>query len=244
MRLNSVVILVAFLALLISFWQRNDLPANLKIVDDTREEPLQVRTKKKPFDALFNDVRYRVEPEYAYDLSGVVVSYRHHEGKSRMHRRANDHLNMLDVCVVWGDNAGNPILQQFDFWNGIFTCVFKTGSNEAWAAFNQHQLSNNHLISDNPAIRDRVLDIAIGDQIRVRGQLASYSSAAGGKRGTSTTRTDTGDGACETIYVEEFQILEAAVSPWRMSMYASASVLALALLVHFRRPYRPYADRD
>ena len=244
MRLNSVVILVAFLTLLVSFWQRNDLPANLNIVDDVREEPAQVRTKKKPFDALFNDVRYRVEPEYAYDLSGVVVSYRHHEGKSRMHRRANDHLNMLDVCVVWGDTAGSPILQKFDFWNGIFTCVFKTGSTEAWKAFDQNQLSNNHLISDDPAIRDRVLDIAVGDQIRVRGQLASYSSAAGGKRGTSTTRTDTGDGACETIFVEEFEILEAAFSPWRTSMYTSAAVLLLAVVVHFRRPYRPYADSD
>lgn len=244
MRLNSAVILIAFLILLASFWQRNDLPSNLNVVSAVLEEPHQTGNKRAAFDAMFNDISYRVEPEYSYELNGVVVSYRHHEGKSRMHRRANDHLNMLDVCVVWGANAGNPILQQFDFWNGIFTCVFKTRDRDAWQAFNEHELSNNHLISDNPLIRSRVQDIAIGDQIHIRGHLSSYSSELGGKRGTSTTRLDTGDGACETIYVEHFEILEAALNPWRVSMYTSAAVLMLALFVHFRRPYRPYSDAE
>lgn len=101
-------------------------------------------------------------------------------------------------------------------------------------------LSNNHLISDDDFIREQVKDIRIGDQIRVRGYLASYGSEGGGKRGTSTTRLDTGDGACETLYVENFKIVKAATSGWRTSMYASLAVFSLALVVHFRRPYRPY----
>jgi hypothetical protein len=58
--------------------------------------------------------------------------------------------------------------------------------------------------------------------------------------GTSTTREDTGDGACETIYIDDFEILEPAVNRWRLSMYAALAVLVAALLVHFLRPYRPY----
>jgi hypothetical protein len=102
------------------------------------------------------------------------------------------------------------------------------------------QLSNNHLISDDENIRGMVKDIRIGDQIRVRGYLASYSSEQGGKRGTSTTRTDTGDGACETLFVEQFDIIGPATSIWRISMWVSLLVLALGLFVHFKRPYRPY----
>ena len=79
-----------------------------------------------------------------------------------------------------------------------------------------------------------------GDQIRVRGYLAGYTSAGGSRRGTSTTRTDTGDGACETIYVEHFNIVEAATSYWRISMWASLALLLTGLVIHFRRPYRPY----
>ena len=223
-----------------SFWNRNDLPQDINYVAAVLSEPVQKATRKPSFDASYNGVAYRIEPEYEYDLYGMIVSYRHHDGESRMHRRANDHLNMLDVCVIWGDNTRNRRLNKINFWNGIFTCNVKTKDQAAWEAFDMYQLSNNHLISDDEFVRDRVKDVQIGDQIRVRGYLASYSSETGGTRGTSTTRLDTGDGACETIFVERFEIIEPATSYWRISMYVALLLLLAGLVVHFKRPYRPY----
>ena len=231
---------MSFVWLLVSFWNRNDLPRDIDYVAAVLNEPVQKATHKPPFDAIYNGVDYLVEPQYEYDLAGMIVSFRHHDGKSRMHRRANDHLNMLDVCVIWGDNTRNPHLSKISFWNGIFTCNVKTKDQAAWEAFDMYQLSNNHLISDDEFVRDQVKDIKVGDQIRVRGYLASYSSENGGTRGTSTTRLDTGDGACETIFVERFSIIEAATSFWRISMYVSLLLLSAGLVVHFKRPYRPY----
>lgn len=227
---------------MLAWWNRNNLPQDLTILPATREEPRQTGTDEKPFDTVFNGVNYRIEPEFAYDLTGLVVSYRHHEGNSRMHRRARDHLNMLDVCVVWGDNAGDPALQKIDFWNGIFTCNAKTNDRDAWNAFDMHQLSNNHLISDDESVRKQVRRIAIGDQVRVRGFLAAYGNEPGAKRGTSTTRLDSGDGACETVYVEQFQILKPVFSAWRLTLYVASAVLLLSLIIHFRRPFRPYSS--
>ncbi len=243
MKISNIVIVASFLWLLVSFWNRNDLPRDIDFVPEINNEPQQTKTRERPFNAVFNGVEYLVEPEFAYDLVGMVVSYRHHDGNSRMHFLAQDHLNMLDVCVVWGETAMSRLLHRISFWNGIFTCNVKTRDRVAWAAFNMEQLSNNHLISDDEYIRDRVKAIRVGDQIRFRGYLASYSNPAGGKRGTSTTRTDTGDGACETVYVENFEILNEATSTWRLSMWASLIVLLGALFVHFRRPYRPYGNR-
>ena len=243
-KVNSAVIVISFVILLISFWNRNDLPETFDVVTELLDEPRQTMTRAGSFHATYNDVDYRVEPEYEYDLHGLVVSFRHHDGNSRMHFLANDHLNMMDVCVVWGDSATSGKLGKIKFWNGIFTCNVRTRDNEAWAAFSMQQLSNNHLISADEAIRDQVKAIRIGDQIRVRGYLASYSSEAGGKRGTSTTRTDTGDGACETVFVEKFDIVKAGRSAWRQSMWASLLVLILGLAVHFKRPYRPFRDND
>ena len=188
----------------------------------------------------YKDVRYRIEPEFEYELYGVVVSFRHHEGNSRMHRRSNDFLNMLDVCVIWGDNADHPDLDKLSFWNGIFTCNVKTRDSSAWQAFDMFQLSNNHLLSDDDVIRDQVRRIRVGDQIRFRGYLASYESPGGGKRGTSTTRFDKGDGACETVFIEDFDIVRASTSYWRMAMWVALVALIAGLGIHFRRPYRPY----
>ena len=242
MRLNNIVVATSFVWLLVSFWNRNELPQNIEYVPEILNEPLQTATGKPSFDASFNGVRYLIEPEYDYDLYGMIVSYRHHDGDSRMHRMTNDHLNMLDVCVIWGDNTANRLLGKIEFWNGIFTCNVKTTDQQAWDAFDMYQLSNNHLLSDDEFVRDRVKDIKVGDQIRVRGYLSSYSSEGGGKRGTSTTRRDTGNGACETVFVERFDIIQPATSAWRVSMYLCLALLVGSLLVHFKRPYRPFQE--
>lgn len=240
MKFNRIVIAVSFAWLLVSWWNRNEIPGTVDYIPELANEPVQRRTGKRPFDLIFNDVSYRVEPEYEYDITGMIVSFRHHEGNSRMHSLANDHLNMLDVCVIWGDNPHNERLHKISFWNGIFTCNVKTRDQVAWDHFNMDQLSNNHLIADKEYIRNQVRKIRVGDQIRVRGYLAGYTSAGGSKRGTSTTRTDTGNGACETIYVEQFRILEPATSYWRISMWASLAVLILSIAFHFASPYKPY----
>ena len=240
MKFSNIVISASLIWLLVSFWNRNDLPGDVEFRPEVLAEPQQEATRARPFNAVFKGVDYKVEPEYEYDLAGMVVSFRHHDGNSRMHFRANDHLNMMDVCVVWGVTATSNLLRKIKFWNGIFTCNFQTRNQEAWEAFNVEQISNNHLISDDLYIRGQVKDIRIGDQIRVRGYLASYSNDAGGKRGTSTTRKDTGDGACETVFVEQFDIIRPATGWWRTSMWASLLVLGAGLFMHFRRPYRPY----
>ncbi len=240
MKPNSIIVIVSFVVLLVAFWNRNAMPSTIAALPSLEFEPDQRPSDKEDFSVEFNDVNYRVKPQYRYSMTGLVVSYRHHDGNSRMHRRSNDHLNMLDVCVVWGDNADPTFLQRFDFWNGIFSCRVKTNDWDAWNAFDISALANNHLISDDPLIRDQVRKIRVGDQIRVDGWLSSYGTRTGDERGTSITREDTGDGACETIYVDRFRIEQAALNYWRITMWLALGVLLVALLRHFKQPFRPH----
>jgi hypothetical protein len=106
-----------------------------------------------------------------------------------------------------------------------------------------NQLSNNHLISADPRIRERVAQIRIGDQVHIKGSLARYGAVGGaGLRGTSATRDDTGDGACETILVDELEIVVPGFSGWRAAMWTSLAILIATFAVHFVLPYRPYRD--
>ena len=89
---------------------------------------------------------------------------------------------------------------------------------------------------------DRVAQIRIGDQVHIKGLLARYGAAGGGLRGTSTTREDSGNGACQTILVDDFEIVVPGFSGWRTAMWGSLVILIGALAVHFVLPYRPYRD--
>jgi hypothetical protein len=236
--LNKYALIGSALLLLVSFWNRNALPADIAFVRALENEPRQTKIDKRTFSVSYENIEYTIDPQYSYELYGMVVSYRQHDGESTMHRRANDHLNVADVCVVWSDTAFSEHLRKIEFWNGIFTCNVKTSDDVAWANFKMNQLSNNHLLSADPATRERIDRIRIGDQIRIKGQLASYGAVGRPVRGTSTTREDSGNGACETIFVEQFEIVSAAFSGWRAAMHFSLGVLALCLILHFAMPYR------
>ncbi len=50
-----------------------------------------------------------------------------------------------------------------------------------------------------------------GDHVRLKGVLAEYANKNNGFfRGTSTIREDTGNGACETVYLDSFEIINKA----------------------------------
>lgn len=228
----------------LSCWQRDEIGDDLDILANTGRPPVQRATDQGPFPVRLNGVAYQVEPVYDYDLHGLVVSYEHHDGESMLHRAWNDHLNVADVCVLWGRNASALDLSLFEFWNGQFTCFFRTKDQDAWRAFDQAAISNNHLISADMYLRDRIEQVRIGDQIHVRGWLANYRNDDVFYRTTSTSRTDRGNGACETIYVNDFEILSSMHNPWRFVYQASltgvsaAGLLWLFVVMSGRSPHR------
>ena len=69
MKLTNILVAASFLWLLVSFWYRNELPGNIDYVPGIANEPAQSATGKDPFDVVFQEVKYRVEPEYARRVS-------------------------------------------------------------------------------------------------------------------------------------------------------------------------------
>ncbi len=214
-RLLQLIFVVCLVTAPVAWLKTDTLPKGLSFSRALAAEPRQTEIKQAPLDVAFGDVEYRVEPSHRYALDGLVVSYKIHDADHLLHRIWNDHLNVADLCVVWGHDAGGVDLHAFDFANGEFTCTFRTRSDKEWRAFRLDQISNNHLITADNALRKLISDIAVGDQIHLEGYLASYSNASGFHRGTSTTRKDTGNGACETVYVTAFDTFDPAPRSWR-----------------------------
>lgn len=172
-----------------------------RLVRQPRQSPVQ----KSPFHVSAGKIDYLVQPLFKYELHGMVVS-RHDSDTwwDYIHKEWDDWLNIADLCVVWGNNVRSGAYRDIEFSSGQFVCNFQTSSNEAFAAFDQSAISNNHLLSADPSLARRMRNVRIGDQVRFSGYLAEYSHNQGFpfKRGTSTVRTDSGNGACETVYVE------------------------------------------
>jgi hypothetical protein len=237
-RIIGLIFLISLTLSILSCVKRNDFPSTIDIDPSLQVEPLQTTTTQAPFSVEFKDVQYDISPIYEYEIYGVVVSYRQHDGDQMLHKSWNDHLNVADICVVWGSNASELPLNAFKFWNGQFTCNLETRDQTAWEQFDGNKLSNNHLLSADKYIRDVISDVKIGDKVRVRGSLSSYGTDGRRIRGSSTVRTDTGNGACETIYVEDFSIISRMSNPWRTTLWISLIISLLSLVAYIYAPSR------
>ena len=225
----------------LAWWQRDALPPPDKLSPAVFTEPAQQPTDRPAFQTTVGGVTYTVRPLYTYDLTGLVVSK--HDADTWwdwIHKAWNDKLNVTDLCVVWGANARSGIYRELDFSSGEFVCYAQTGSSAAWAAFDMTSLSNNHLLTDEPATARVLRSARVGDQVNFRGYLAEYSHTEGFKffRGTSITRTDSGNGACETVFATHAEILRPGNRAWRIAFWLSLCAFVAGIAGWFALPFR------
>jgi len=234
--LRGALILSAILAIA-AFFFRDRLPDPAAILPDLLAEPSQTAEGvPEPFTVSVEKLSYEVIPLYAYELSGLVVSeHRSDSWLDIMHRRSKDRLNIKDLCMIWGENVRSGVYRQARFWNRDFTCFCRISAAEAAVRFSEAQLSNNHLLTADPRLRELIRGVRSGDQVRFKGLLARYRLLPDGIfRNTSTTRSDRGNGACETIFVNQFSILRRANQFWRAAFplfLILSGVLVFAMLL-------------
>ena len=68
------------------------------------------------------------------------------------------------------------------------------------------QSANMHLIPADNAILKQIKTARAGDIVDFTGYLVKVTGADGWKWKSSLTRNDMGNGACEVVYVEDFEV--------------------------------------
>jgi hypothetical protein len=213
-------------------------------IDDTLKEtePLQEASDQPAFSAIIRGYTYTLTPKATYDISGLVVSQ--HRGDAWLNLdHKTDPGNIKDVCLVWGEVITNGSYRKVKYRSGEFTCEYRW-SGIVTPPFAAEKISNNHLIPANNAVAAEIQAIRTGDQIRMKGLLVDYKVTSAGQdiftRRTSLTRNDTGNGACEILYVTDMTVVrpgnhletDAAAYAW----YASLGLSAALAIVWVVRP--------
>ena len=156
-KLIGLVFITCALVLPIAWWFKDSIGA-IDVVQEVLAVPTQNHVAAAPFNVDQGGVTYRVDPQFRYSLNGLVVSRRNHDGNSMLHEMWNDHLNVADLCVIWGDNVTRLDFDAFEFSSGQFTCFVRTRDSVQWARFRMDQLANNHLITADRYLRDLISD--------------------------------------------------------------------------------------
>jgi len=197
--------------------------------------PLQTPTARTPFSLTANQQTYTITPKFDYELTGVVVSSNDADGFTNIwhHQRWKDFINVRDVCVIWDPNVASGVYEQISFSSDSWTCWVSWNDKKTSDLFKSSALSNNHILTSNNTIKSLLLTAEKGDVIHFKGVLADYTNnGTGATRLTSTRRDDNGNGACETVYIEEFRIVKKA-NPRLRALYQLSKWTTILSLIGF-----------
>ena len=233
----------SFAAAAAAWWMKDLLPDPQHLQLDVLEEPVQTRVRKPLIDTRVNGVDYRIQPRYAYELNGIVVSLHHSDSWwDYAHQEWGDNVNVMDLCVVWGDSVRSGAYRDVSFHNSQWECNWSYSSERAMKQFDNAQASNNHIVTDDPAVAKALRGIHVGDQIRLKGYLVDYTAYKDGRqagtRVSSETRTDSGPGACEVLYVDGVEQLGSANRRWRQAWWTALGLLLFSLVAWMFLPVK------
>lgn len=176
-------------------WQNRPVhPApGVLVAEDPQQSPLRAQPHlAKP--------GYTLRALAEFDLRGRVLS------KSIYRFDTGAELMPVDLALGWGLMSDSAVLaklnisqaDRFYFW----------GSHDLPAApeeISRHS-ANMHLIPATPELEKRIKATREGQVIHLSGYLVQATRADGLQWTSSLSRDDTGPGACEVIWVEEFAV--------------------------------------
>lgn len=144
---------------------------------------------------------YTIEPLEDFAIEARVLSKQNY----RNDREAN--LAPTDLALGWGPMADDAVLHQIEisqrnrwyFWHAAHLPIP--------ARDVAHHSANVHIIPASTEAADALARIDIDDRVRLAGKLVEVRAQDGWRWRSSLSRTDTGRGSCELLWLERVEVL-------------------------------------
>ena len=145
---------------------------------------------------------FQVTPRAGYKVRARLL------GREEYSRGPEGKLAPLDFLLGWGPMSDSSILSQIHLSQGARYYRWATDGMPPLPplVINDHA-ANTHLIPANSRVLDTLNGMRVGQVNELSGYLVDVTRADGWHWKSSLTRTDSGAGACELMYVESAKII-------------------------------------
>ena len=118
-------------------------------------------------------------------------------------------LSPTDLAFGWGRMSDSAVLAKLDIWQAHrwYFYHWSTGAPPIPRDEIIRSSANMHMLPADDTVRWELKQVRPGDIVHLEGQLIEAHGANGGVWRSSMTRDDTGDGACEVVYVRSLVVM-------------------------------------
>lgn len=165
-------------------------------------------TPKPPVQESVGDARQfvfegiRITPLARFSARARVLGaerYRFDRGSS---------LVPVDLALGWGPMSDNAYLDGIEISQGNRFYHWQAKTLRLPRREIERNSANMHLIPGDPLIRRQLLGVRRGQVVSFEGYLVEAEGPDGWRWRSSLSRDDTGEGACELVWVKELEVRE------------------------------------
>jgi hypothetical protein len=205
-----------------NYHRNNSLNVHYDLSKDLIPEPIQTKIDEEQFTEKVRNRTLTITKLAEYDITGRVEAIENYstnavsDALSFKGSNVYDYISPIDLTLSWGElaldrNAGHIKADQH--YMNTERVVWLSYDNILGQKYDQNfifsHVSNNHLISLNNGIRNELSKVKVSQVVRITGYLVGITCDDGSYWGPSSLkRTDTGNHACEIIYVTDFLIMK------------------------------------
>jgi hypothetical protein len=146
---------------------------------------------------------FRITPLADFELTARVLS----RADYRFDPEAP--LSPTDLALGWGRMSDSAVLDRMQISQSGRWYTYRWGADgpPIPPAEIIRSSSNMHMIPADKTIAATLLRVRPGDVVHLRGELIQARRSDGSVWRSSLSRTDTGDGACEVVWVQSLDVL-------------------------------------
>jgi len=186
------VCLTALLVHIVSRWPVSHEPGVLVPEVPTQTPPRSPRL-------IEHASPYQLTPLADYAIRARVLGTEHY----RFDQVAD--LVPLDLALGWMSMSDSRILDRIHVFQSVRHFYYWMPGGVLPAEEAKVSAANTHVIPGDDAIRAELFELKEGDVVRLTGQLVEVTGPKGFTMRSSLRRDDSGDGACEILYVRSVE---------------------------------------
>jgi len=162
------------------------------------DDPVQVDRSGLP---SFSVDDYQITPAAEFSLEARVLS------TEKYHTGREADLSPFDLALGWGPMSDSAVLDKLNISQGnrfyFYSWPDQPPIPQSEIAENS---ANMHMIPANEEIKKRLDKVRVGQVVQLSGYLVRVQAPGGWHWDSSMTRTDSGNGACELVWVENVSV--------------------------------------
>ena len=114
-------------------------------------------------------------------------------------------LSPVDLALGWGRMSDQSVLDELEFWQGQRWYRYWPRKSKFPLPLDEmvSHSANMHMIPANREVKDVLRSVGAGKLIQLSGYLVEARGPDGSTWRSSLSRTDTGAGACELVWVDK-----------------------------------------